>query len=495
MTYLGLAKRIVFGLPLFTYAACNHHTGMQLPRTDAGPDSGRAADLGKGEDLATDSPAPDALVVDFGSGEVDSAPDVGWAIDLGKGDDVAPDAPARDVDWAVDLGKGDDIAPDAPVPDVPALDGPSPPMLVIDPASADSRVMFVGDKPRSVEPATFTLQNGGGTATGLLQVALAGPNAAFWKIVDDKCTGASLAAHGSCTVGASWAPISYSVGPWTGLLVATDTASGESVTAALNGVPMLGHCMRVYEYSADLGSVLPGATGAEVRVTVMNYCDFDLGTISKAVMGPNSDMVRISTNTCTTTLAPKGICVIGVQLAPPSDAEPATLFATMRVFASEDGGVGTVSLTGTILANPSLGQDASADGAQGNVDPAQDAGTVLFPEIAGHTFQIAARNTPPDASAGLGTACRAPDEGATYDLSFSADRTKVHVVRMDSVPEATLDGTLAEQTDTTLRYTINTGLGGELLIWKESDSLVARFDLYGSGVPVVLCIQSPMTEV
>ena len=145
-----------------------------------------------------------------------------------------------------------------------------------------------------------------------------------------------------------------------------------------------------------------------------------------------------------------------------------------------------IAIKGTILANSNPGIDAA-------VDTAQDASAFLFPEIPGRTFQIAAGNTPTDASAGLGVVCKSPSQNVAYSLTFSADGTKVHIVRTDPAQEATLDGTLVSQTDTRLRYTINTGLGGALMVWKESGTLVAQFELYGSGVPVVQCIDSPMT--
>ena len=94
-----------------------------------------------------------------------------------------------------------------------------------------------------------------------------------------------------------------------------------------------------------------------------------------------------------------------------------------------------------------------------------------------------------------GVACKSPSENATYNLTFSADGNKVHIVRVDLVQEETSDGNLASQADAVLRYTITTGLGGELSVWKENGILVAQFALYGSGLPVVLCIQSPMTAV
>ena len=186
--------------------------------------------------------------------------------------------------------------------------------------------------------------------------------------------------------------------------------------------------------------------------------------------------------------------MIGLQLVPPIDATPGSIAATLKVTSSE-GGVYAVPVTGTILGTTNPGPDASVDGARGAVDTAQDASILLFPALPGHTFQISASNTPPDASAENGVPYNSPSGNANYDLTFSADGIKVHLVRMDAVQEATLDGVLVSQTDSTLRYTVNTGLGGDVLVWQEGGTLVARLDLSGSGVPDVLCIQSPMPKV
>jgi hypothetical protein len=155
--------------------------------------------------------------------------------------------------------------------------------------------------------------------------------------------------------------------PWTGTLVATDTASGKSVTATLTGASLIGDCFFVREWRVDLGSVLPGATGATIAVTVENFCDFGVDTVSTALSGQASpDVVRVSIGTCTT-LGPKGTCVLGVQLAPSIDAKAGTISATLTVTSSE-GGVSQVILVGTILAVTNPGIDGGADANQGAVD-------------------------------------------------------------------------------------------------------------------------------
>jgi hypothetical protein len=117
-----------------------------------------------------------------------------------------------------------------------------------------------------------------------------------------------------------------------------------------------------------------------------------------------------------------------------------------------------------------------------------------FPEIPGQTFAIAAGATPPDASARFGSACRPADLAARYDLRFSTDGTMVSIVRTDPVQEAVLEGSLYEQFDTRLVYRIVNGFAGELVIWRDDGSLIAQLSRFGSGVPVIWCIESPMTS-
>jgi hypothetical protein len=83
------------------------------------------------------------------------------------------------------------------------------------------------------ESETFTLQNTGGQATGLLVASLAGANAGEFRIVKDLCTGTSVAAQtGTCNVTVRFAPSSV------GTKAASLTVSGipgDSVTVGLSG--------------------------------------------------------------------------------------------------------------------------------------------------------------------------------------------------------------------------------------------------------------------
>ena len=118
-----------------------------------------------------------------------------------------------------------------------------------------------------------------------------------------------------------------------------------------------------------------------------------------------------------------------------------------------------------------------------------------FADLPGHTFGIAASNTPPDASSNyFNWPCRSSDLNATYNLIFSDDGTKVHIVRTDPVQEETMDGVLSAQSDAQLVYSIdNHWAGAELVVRIDNGTHAAELAVFGSGVPVVMCIESPMT--
>jgi hypothetical protein len=117
-----------------------------------------------------------------------------------------------------------------------------------------------------------------------------------------------------------------------------------------------------------------------------------------------------------------------------------------------------------------------------------------FADLPGHTYQIAASNTAPDASArSWKSPCTPHDVNATYDLIFSADGTCVHIVRTDPVQEETMDGVLGEASGSQLVYAIdNHWAGAELVVRVDNGSFVAQLAVFGSGLPVVDCIESAM---
>lgn len=152
--------------------------------------------------------------------------------------------------------------------------------------------------------------------------------------------------------------------------------------------------------------------------------------------------------------------------------------------------------------------DAGAGGASpDNLLPSMDARTpsdlapadglpAPFAELPGHTYKIAAINTAPDASArSWNWPCQPHDANATYDLIFSDDGAQVHIVRTDPVQEETMDGVLSEQSESQLVYAIdNHWAGAELAVRIDNDTLVAQLAVFGSGLPVVSCIESTMVS-
>ena len=140
-----------------------------------------------------------------------------------------------------------------------------------------------------------------------------------------------------------------------------------------------------------------------------------------------------------------------------------------------------------------LFDSAPADRASAS-DPRSDLLPAAFADLAGRTFQIAASDSLPDASL-AGRAC-GYDRAAVYDLIFSADGTAVRIVRMDPVQEATLDGTAYQQSESSLVYNLTpTFAGGQLSIRREGSAFFAQLVIFGSGVPVIWCIDAPMTPV
>jgi hypothetical protein len=150
-----------------------------------------------------------------------------------------------------------------------------------------------------------------------------------------------------------------------------------------------------------------------------------------------------------------------------------------------------------ILSVPDAGiaADAPADTPSSD-DSASDDLPSAFAGLPGHTFEIAAVNTPPDASVQGGTACRSADTSAHYALAFSSDLGQVQITRTDPVQEPIVNGTLSSQSDTRLVYNLtNLFAGGQLTVEIVDGNLVAQYVVFGSGVPVVNCIQSTMTSL
>ena len=142
-------------------------------------------------------------------------------------------------------------------------------------------------------------------------------------------------------------------------------------------------------------------------------------------------------------------------------------------------------------AAPDLGApDLTAPDLPRGSDSARDGFLAPFADLPGHTFEITAATTVRDA----GFLCPRPDPAAVYHLTFSDDGATVTIIRQDPVQEQIMRGSLQPGSGSTLTYDLEARpAGGELVVRSENGGLTAYLALFGSGLPIIWCIESPMT--
>jgi trimeric autotransporter adhesin len=188
---------------------------------------------------------------------------------------------------------------------------------------------------------TFTVANTGTGPSGPLAVTLAGAAAQSFAITSNTCTGAGLAAGGTCSVAAVYAPTAAHDAAENATLVVTDAETAASAPLVGNdvgkatGAPM----------ALSFGEVSAGSTSAEVpvRVTSTSACESPWTAVID-----NSNFV-ISSNTCAGRAIKTGdICQIGVQFSPPAN-EPPSAVAGQLTLTTDDTSVVAVTLSGIIV--------------------------------------------------------------------------------------------------------------------------------------------------
>jgi hypothetical protein len=112
-----------------------------------------------------------------------------------------------------------------------SANGVAPGAIVIEPSTRDYGNSSIGV---ATGATTFTVRNTGGAATGVLTVAVAGTNPADFPIVagGDGCSGATLAAMGTCTIAVQFNPTA--AGARAATLRVQGTPGG-TATSALTG--------------------------------------------------------------------------------------------------------------------------------------------------------------------------------------------------------------------------------------------------------------------
>jgi len=165
---------------------------------------------------------------------------------------------------------------------------------------------------------TFTITNGGQSATGVLTTALAGTHASNFIIVAgaNGCQGITLQANQTCTVTVEFAPTNTGVRSAT--LTVTGVPGGTGV-AQLTGQGTAVIPPAAFELdppSHNFGSVVVGTQGMPLSFTLTNVGGQTSGLPDVDIVLNNFADFEIAANGCTTALAPGDDCQIQVRFVP-----------------------------------------------------------------------------------------------------------------------------------------------------------------------------------
>jgi len=189
--------------------------------------------------------------------------------------------------------------------------------------------------------------NLGGMSTGPLAVALGGPDASDFAIVEDRCSVVTLAGAKFCTITLAYKPSLNISHTETATLTITDMGpAGSTASVRLSGGPTSPPSLTIVGGPA-LGSVMAGSIGAEVLFTVTNNSATSTGTLTASL---TSTLITISSNTCATvaTLSQGETCTIGLRLAPPARTLPQAISALLTVTSANASSV-AASVTGAVV--------------------------------------------------------------------------------------------------------------------------------------------------
>ena len=201
----------------------------------------------------------------------------------------------------------------------------------------------------SVSPKTITVSNFGTTAQGPLSFAVTGANAAEFELVDDNCSGATLAAtSGTCT-------LSYLMIPTTaGAKSATLTVTSGTLTSTVQFVGNAGTATTISAspLTNDFGKVAANAESAFLTVTVSAVGTAQTGTILYSLSGAGFELATGTdvgscgvTNTQGLGGSNPASCTIKVRFHPTSMA--GAQLGTLSITDATSGQLVDVALKGT----------------------------------------------------------------------------------------------------------------------------------------------------
>jgi hypothetical protein len=304
---------------------CSAGTSPVLDHNDAfgsgsaGFDGGCVSALGTNGNISADP-----LFVGGGSYRLQAGSP---AIDAGS--DAAPSLPATDLDGlprisggAVDLGAYEFVQ------------GGAPPSISVSPAS-----LSFGSQPGGSATTAFVTLTNSGTMPVHTDSTVIGSGSAYFSVGSDTCTGVTLGAGATCTVGVQF--FAGASGALTGRLDITGGAG--TISVPLSGTGVAGH-VSLTPASLTFGKVRVGRQSAPASITIANSGNGTLQVGTAAVQGSNPSDFAIMSSTCAAPLAPGATCSIAVVFEPTAAGART---ATLTVQSDDPTGPAAAVLSGT----------------------------------------------------------------------------------------------------------------------------------------------------
>jgi len=199
---------------------------------------------------------------------------------------------------------------------------------------------------------TINLANNGNIAGGYFIGVIAGGDAGSFELLDESCTGRTLAPGDTCVAHVRLAPLSVGA-KVARLAFFGDGEGGTIVQIEGNGVAP---AVTLAPGAFDFGGLVIGERGAAHAFTIRNDGAQPLGLASVALVGADLDQFGLAGDECSrTVLAPGDECTIQIRFAP---SEEGAKSARLRV--GSDAGPIVAALSGSGLAVGSVDQPADA---------------------------------------------------------------------------------------------------------------------------------------
>lgn len=191
--------------------------------------------------------------------------------------------------------------------------GIPPAQLAVAPTLQDFGTVLTGQSSNIV---TFTVTNAGGVATGAITQTLGGADASQFSVASSSCSGATVAAGATCTVGIKFSPTSG--GSKAATLTFTATPGG-TVSATLLGAGNPPGSLSANPTTLTFANTTVGQTSASQSVTITNNGGAATSALTTSLGGndPGQFQIVAGSNGCAgTVLAAGATCTIAIDFAP-----------------------------------------------------------------------------------------------------------------------------------------------------------------------------------